>query len=280
MISTFWQPVLDLVFGILLRLESIVGDWGLAIIVLTIIFRVALMPLTLKQTKSMYEMQKIQPKLKELQAKYKDDKEKQSEELMKFYAEHKVNPFGGCLPALLQMPLFIALYQVLGTVGKGEPGEMLKYLNGLPADLRLEAVRFWVVIPDITKTPKAVFAGDGFMAALPYLIFVGLFGLSIWLPQFLMPGDKQQKTIGATMAVMFLYFGWITPAGVLLYWVTSSAIGVAQQQIQLGVLKRAEAEEQKSAEESKKAAKAARLAASGDTGAEGETKAPRRKKKK
>ena len=82
------------------------------------------------------------------------------------------------------------------------------------------------------------------------------------------------------MAVMFLYFGWITPAGVLLYWVTSSAIGVAQQQVQLGVLKRAEAEEQKAAEESKKAAKAARLAASGDTGAEGETKTPRRKKKK
>lgn len=279
-IQTIWQPVLDLVFGILLRLESFVGDWGLAIILLTIIFRVALMPLTLKQTKSMYQMQKIQPKLKELQAKYKDDKEKQNEELMKFYAEHKVNPFGGCLPALLQMPLFIALYQVLGTVGKGEPGEMLQYLNGLPADLRVSAVKFWIVIPDITKTPKAVFTVEGFVAALPYLIFVGLFGLSIWLPQFLMPGDRQQKTIGATMAVMFLYFGWVTPAGVLLYWVTSSAIGVAQQQIQLGMLRRAEAEEQRQAEEAKKAAKAARKDASAEAGADGQPKTTRSKKKK
>jgi YidC/Oxa1 family membrane protein insertase len=70
-------------------------------------------------------------------------------------------------------------------------------------------------------------------AVIPYAILVILFGLSIWLPQQLMPGEKQQKSIGQFMAVMMLGFGWISPAGVLLYWVTSSLLGIAQQQIQL-----------------------------------------------
>jgi YidC/Oxa1 family membrane protein insertase len=274
-----WQLILQAVFGALRGLEGLVGDWGVAIILLTIVFRVALMPLTVKQTKSMYQMQKIQPRLKEIQAKYKDDKEKQSEELMKFYAENKVNPLGGCLPALLQMPLFVALYQTLGTVGKGKPGLMLQYLNGLAPGLRTEAVRFLVFLPDITKTPKVVFADGGFLGALPYLVFVVLFGVSIWLPQQLMPGDQQQKTIGMTMAVMFLYFGWVTPAGVLLYWVTSSAIGIAQQQIQLRMLKHADTAEAAAAAEAKRALK---TKTQGDQTADesDEPKAPRRKKKK
>jgi len=89
-------------------------DYGVAIILLTIVVRVVLLPLTLKQSKSMYEMQRIQPKIKQLQEKYKNDKQKLQEETLKFYQENKVNPFGGCLPMIIQMPIFIALYRVLG----------------------------------------------------------------------------------------------------------------------------------------------------------------------
>ena len=86
----------------------------MAIILVTLAIRLVLLPLTWKQTKSMVELQRIQPKIKELQVKHKDDKEKLQEETLKFYQENKVNPFGGCLPLLLQMPVLFALYGVLG----------------------------------------------------------------------------------------------------------------------------------------------------------------------
>jgi len=217
--------------------RSVVGDWGLAIIVLTVLVRLALMPLTIKQTKSMYELQRIQPKIKELQAKYKDDKEKLQEETLKFYQDNKVNPFGGCLPMLLQMPLLIALYQVLGGTVK-KPGILMEHLASSG-----EVGRFFFIIPDIAKTPSAVFSQQGILAAIPYILLVVLFGLSVWLPQALMPGDKQQKMIGGYMAVVMLFFGWSAPAGVLLYWDVSSVWGVAQQQLMMASLKRGHQDE-------------------------------------
>ena len=217
--------------------------------------RLALMPLTIKQTKSMYELQRIQPKIKELQKKYEDDKEKLQEETLKFYQENKVNPFGGCLPLLLQMPLLIALYQVLGGTAK-KPGMLLKYLaeNDMIG-------RFFFLIPDIAKTPAMVFSAPGTAdffppsGALPYIILVVLFGLSIWLPQALMPGDKQQKMIGAYMAIVMLFFGWSAPAGVLLYWDVSSIWGVAQQQVTMSSMKQAHDDEPIEALSPEKAAK-------------------------
>lgn len=222
----------ELIFEFLRLIYTYVGDWGMAIIVLTVLVRLALMPLTIKQTKSMYELQRIQPKIKELQKKHANDKEKLQEETLKFYQENKVNPLGGCLPMLLQMPLLFALYQVLGGTAK-KPGVLINYL----AEHDLIG-NFYFLIPNIAKTPSMVYSAQGFWAALPYAILVVLFGLSVWLPQALMPGDKQQKNIGAVMAVMMLFFGWSAPAGVLLYWDVSSIWGVAQQQITMALMKR------------------------------------------
>ena len=119
-----------------------------------------------------------------------------------------MNPFGGCLPLLLQMPIFIALFGALR---------------------ELESGSFYFIISDLTATPQNVFGDQGIWAALPYLILVALFGLSAWLPQRLMPGEKQQQMMGLYMAVFMLWIGWISPAGVLLYWVTSSAWQIGQQ---------------------------------------------------
>jgi YidC/Oxa1 family membrane protein insertase len=234
-----WESFKEIIFTFLQQIEGVAGDWGLAIIVLTVLVRLALMPLTVKQTRSMYELQRIQPKIKELQKKYKDNKEKLQEETLKFYQENKVNPFGGCLPLLLQMPIFIALFQVIGGT-EAKPGLMLRYLDALPVAQQAAAKSFWIILPDITQTPSAVFTADGILTAIPYLTLVILFGLSIWLPQQLMPGDKQAKQTGMIMAVMMLYFGWISPAGVLLYWVTSSVIGLIQQQALLKIYGRGE----------------------------------------
>lgn len=232
-----WSSFKEIIFVFLQQIEGVVGDWGLAIIVLTVLVRLALMPLTIKQTKSMYELQRIQPKIKELQAKYKDDKEKLQEETLKFYQDNKVNPFGGCLPMLLQMPLLIALYQVLGGTEK-HPGLLMEYF--LANDI---TGKFLFFIPNIASTPSMVFKEFGIVAAIPYILLVVLFGLSVWLPQALMPGDKQQKMIGGYMAVVMLFFGWTAPAGVLLYWDVSSIWGVAQQQLMMASLKRGHEDE-------------------------------------
>lgn len=235
-----WDAFKQVIFDLLMQIEQVVGDWGLAIIILTVFVRIALLPLTIKQTRSMYELQRIQPKIKELQKKYKDDKEKLQEETLKFYQDNKVNPFGGCLPTIIQMPLLFALYQVLGGT-ESHPGLLLKYFEANDV-----SGSFYGLIPDITGIPQQVFSEQGILASVPYLILVVLFALSIWLPQALMPGDKQQKMIGGYMAIMMLYFGWIAPAGVLLYWDISSIWGVAQQQIMIAYMKKTHAGEEES----------------------------------
>lgn len=227
-----WDAFKEGIFQFLVLIEGYAGDWGLAIIILTIIFRLAVWPLTVKQTRSAVEMQRVQPLVKEIQNKYADDKEKQQEELLKFYQEHKVNPFGGCLPMILQMPIFIALYQVLGGTPK-EPGLMGQYFadNGIAGHL-------YGLVPNLLTTPKAGFE-EGLLTAVPYVILLLLFGLSIWLPQALMPGEKSQKMIGLYMGVFMLVVGWSVPAGVLLYWDVSALVGLGQQRLTQRALKKA-----------------------------------------
>jgi YidC/Oxa1 family membrane protein insertase len=234
-VSPVWAAVKDFILQCLNFLYNIVGNYGLAIVLLTVVMRLILLPLTAKRTKSMYEMQKIQPKIKELQKKYKDDKQKLQEETLKFYQDNKVNPFGGCLPLILQMPLFWALFQVLGGTAQ-KPGELMRHFIANPSISK----SFYFIIPDITKSPAAIWgAQHNVLVALPYVIMALLFALSVWLPQQLMPGEKSQKMMGLYMSVMMLWFGWISPAGVLIYWVTSSIWQIVQQQIQMKSYSRA-----------------------------------------
>lgn len=231
------DPIKEGLFWVLQMLYGFVGDYGVAIIGLTILIRIALLPLTIKQTKSMYELQRIQPKIKALQEKYKNDKEKLQEETLKFYTENKVNPFGGCLPLLLQMPIFFALFQMLGTTGD-TPGLFPQYIAGLSETAADKASRFWIILPDITRSASQVFASDGFGQALPYIIFVLLFGLSTLLPQLMQPGAQaQQKQMAYLMGGMMVFFGWSVSGGVLLYWVTQGLLGIVQQQVQMRVYK-------------------------------------------
>ncbi len=268
--NAIWtNGLLKIIFDVLQFFYGYVHDYGVAIILLTIAFRVLMIPLTWKQTKSMYELQEIQPKIKALQEKYKNNKEKQQEELMKFYQENKVNPFGGCLPLLLQMPLFIALFEVLRT-------NLLAQIATLPVTAQAAARHFWVILPDITLSPSQVYGVGstpathtvgaavsgavsavatssiipghggfiaGAIAVLPYLIFVVLFGLSVWFPTYLMTKDPMQRRTGLYMAIIMLWFGFITPAGVILYWVTSSAWQIVQQIITKRMMDRAKGAE-------------------------------------
>jgi YidC/Oxa1 family membrane protein insertase len=209
------QPVIDALVGALEFLHGFVGDYGLAIVLLTVAIRLLMIPLTMKQTKSMHEMQRIQPKIKEIQKKYKDDKQKQQEKMMEFYQENKINPFGGCLPLLIQMPIFVALFYTLRNASQ---------LEGQP---------FWIILSDLQASPSMIWSEQGVWAAIPYLVFVVLFGLSAWLPQRMLSSDQQQNRMGMYMSIFLLYIGWISPAGVLVYWVTSSMWQMGQQYVTL-----------------------------------------------
>lgn len=235
-------PIEKLLFDVLQVLYGVVHDYGFAIILLTVAIRAILLPLTIKQTKSMYELQRIQPKIKELQEKHKNDKEKLQEETLKFYQDNKVNPFGGCLPMLLQMPIFFALFRMLGTAGE-TPGLFPQYIQTLSDSAAAAQSRFWMILPDITTSASQVYSGEGLAAALPYLVFVLLFGASTLVPQLLQPGAQaQQKQTAYIMSAMMLFFGWSVSAGVVLYWVTQGLLGVIQQLIQTRIYKSREAQ--------------------------------------
>ena len=128
-----WDAFKDLIFQIIQFFYDFCRDWGLAIIIVTVIFRVLISPLMHKQTKSSFQMQKVQPLMKEIQTKYADDPQRQQEEMQKLYAEVKFNPLAGCLPMLLQMPIFMALFQVLSEMGARTEGSTYEFYNLVPS---------------------------------------------------------------------------------------------------------------------------------------------------
>ncbi|CAK7032435.1 MAG: Membrane protein insertase YidC [Paraeggerthella hongkongensis] len=228
-----WDVIKDWVFNIIHFFYDFCGDWGLAIIVVTVIFRVLISPLMHKQTKSSYQMQKVQPLMQEIQRKYADDPQRQQEEMQKLYAEAKFNPLAGCLPMLLQMPIFIALFQVLSEMGSRTQGTTYEFYN---------------LVPSLVMRPSEAFS-MGFGTFVPYLILMVVFAAATFLPMILMqmgnkdnPQRKQTMIMAAVMSVFMLWISWGSPAGVLLFWGASSLIGIAQQQISMRIMKRRDAE--------------------------------------
>lgn len=223
-----WDWLITFLFDCIQGLEGLLGDWGLAIIIFTVIIRLLLLPLTFKQQKSMAEMQMVTPLLQELQTKYADDPQRLNAEMTKFYAEHKFNPLAGCLPMLVQMPIFFALCSVLR--------------DHVPAD-----ASFYGILPSLANNAGGILATAGFGAAIPYIIFVILFGILTFLPMYLQQNSNSMtKGMGAFMTIMMFFVGWSSPAGVVLYWVVSSGWGVVQQQL-IFKKKKIEAEEEQAA---------------------------------
>jgi YidC/Oxa1 family membrane protein insertase len=188
--------------------------WGLAIIGLTIIVRLILFPLTWKQYKSAQQMQLIQPQIKELQKKYKNDRGKLQEETMKLYSEHRVNPFASCLPLLLQLPVFISLYAAikgLGPLSAPAYQASVQALNHAPF--------LWIPhlgLPDPT-----------------YILLV-LYVVTQMISTELMvstQSDQTQKWIMRAMPIMFVLFLFRFPAGLFVYWVTTNIWTIGQQLI-------------------------------------------------
>lgn len=226
-----WDAFKDWIFQCIQFFANIVGDWGLAIIIITVIFRLIVSPIMHKQIKSSFQMQKVQPLMQEIQTKFANDPVRQQEEMQKLYAETKFNPLAGCLPMLLQMPIFLAMFQTLREIGITNPGN--DYM-------------FYGFVSDLTQTPAGVF-NQGILAFLPYLILMLVFALATFLPMVLqnLKNDSAQRNqmllMGGIMSLFMLWISWSSPAGVLLFWGTSSIIGILQQQITMRILKKEDA---------------------------------------
>lgn len=177
-------------------------SYGFAIIMISILIKVVLFPLNHWQLKSMRRMQMIQPRLKELQERYANDRETFNRKTMELYQEYNVSPLGGCLPLLVQMPIFIAFYRALSTMEY----EVIEH-----------AGFFW--IPNIAEKD-------------PYYIICILAGLTTFLQQKISMGDSTDKTQRTMLYFMPLMMTWLAtslPAGLPLYWITFNILGIFQQ---------------------------------------------------
>ena len=247
---------------------ALVGNYGIAIILLTIAVRVLLLPLSIKQTRSMREMQKIQPEVKKLQAKHKGDRQKMNEEMMALYKEHGVNPFGGCLPLLMQMPVFIALYRLISTPleymgyelsgaetyvpSEGAAGIMAQVQDSALAralDTAPIEVNRFLGIFRLDCKPMDVFStsgscGGGILPFIPYLVLIGLMGFTTFYQQKQMQAQKgptkdpqaqQMQMMMKIMPVMLMFFSFQFAAGLTLYWLTTNVWSIGQQHLMLRV---------------------------------------------
>jgi len=187
-------------FWVLDKIHSIVGNWGWAIILLTLLIKVAFYKLQETSGKSMARMRKMQPKLAALKERYADDREKLNKAMMELYQKEKINPFAGCLPILIQMPVFIALYWVLLESVELRQADWMLWINDLSS-------------PD------------------PYYVLPVLMGLAMWGQQKLnpQPADPIQARMMMLMPLMMVAFAVIMPAGLVVYWVVNTLLSVAQQ---------------------------------------------------
>ena len=211
--------IISNVLGHVLRvIFEFVQNYGLSIILFTIVVKVLLLPLTIKQTKSTKAMQDIQPKIQEIQTKYKDKPEKQQQEIMKIYTEAKINPLAGCLPLLIQMPILIGLFSVLREpVTYGVFADQAQFAN---------AAKGFLWIQDLTK---------------PDVILAILSGATTFLMQTLMmPKDQQQgsmKIMTYVMSAMTLFWGFSFPGGLTLYWTVGNVFAIGQHYLIMNPLR-------------------------------------------
>ncbi|MBI5756364.1 MAG: membrane protein insertase YidC [Nitrospirae bacterium] len=187
-------------FYILYLFYRLSGNYGIAIIVLTAIAKIVFIPLTYKSFKAMKDMQKLQPELQKLQKKYKDDRAALNKAMMELYKTHKVNPLGGCFPMLLQLPVFIGLYNLLASA----------------IELRQAPLFLWI---------KDLSLKD------PYYVMPIIMGISMLIQQKMTPStvDPTQAKIMLIMPVMFTFFFLNFPSGLVLYWLVNNLLTIGQQ---------------------------------------------------
>ncbi|MDP3906675.1 membrane protein insertase YidC [Novosphingobium sp.] len=207
------------IFLLLTKLFEMAGNFGVAIILLTLIVRGVMFPIAQKQFASMAAMRAIQPKMKALQDRYKDDKPKQQEEIMALYKKEGVNPLAGCLPIFLQIPIFFALYKTLIVAVEMRHQPFALWIKDLSAPDPLHVLNLFGLLPFTVPA----FLGIGILAIL--------LGITMWLQFKLQPAqmDPIQQQVFAIMPWMMMFIMAPFAAGLLIYWITSNVLTIGQQ---------------------------------------------------
>jgi YidC/Oxa1 family membrane protein insertase len=209
------QPIENAAESVLNFFHDNVGlSWGTSIVALTIVVRALLIPLTYKQIKGMRALQALQPQLKQIQEKYKNDRQRMQQEMMRFYQENKVNPFASCLPLILQLPIFFALFRLL----RGDSFE---------ADVKAGGEQSWLFINSVIEKPQ----GAETIALM--VLFAGSMALSTVVTMRSSPttaGNQQYMLIGV-FALMGVIFVPTFPAGLSIYWITTNFWTVLQSYV-------------------------------------------------
>jgi YidC/Oxa1 family membrane protein insertase len=264
----WWQALLDGLGAVLAFFYRFVPNYGVAIILLTLAIRVLLLPLAVKQIRSMQAMQVIQPKVKELQRKYKGNRERLNQEMMALYKEHGVNPLSGCLPILAQFPVLIALFAVLRfpqglthiphndadpivSVQHGDSQLYVDLINQksgfIGVNLLCSAAQAGGEVKLDPKTLADVRdlkgkppldCGQGIPVRIPYYVFALLMMGTTFVQQRQMQkaspgGSQQQQMMTRIMPVLFGVWGFIFPAGLVVYWTTTNLVQIVQQRYML-----------------------------------------------
>ena len=233
-LASILTPIEDLLKDVLFWLHGTVGlPWAWSIVALTVIVRLLLVPLTVKQIHSMQNLQRHAPQMKELQKKYKADKKRQQEELMKFYRENNINPAASCLPLLAQFPVFIALFFVLRNFSKHPPGGVAAVAHG---DFSWLGHGF---IPDITAHANAHWSG--------YLLLT-IYVVSQLVSTMLMATtmERSQRILLMVLPIVFVTFLLNFPVGLVIYWVTTNLWTVGQGLITRRLMPRPQPPERRS----------------------------------
>jgi YidC/Oxa1 family membrane protein insertase len=231
-IANVLQPLIDVFDHVLVFFHDKVGlGWGMSIIALTVCVRAVLIPLTLKQFRSMQSLQKLAPEIKQLQEKYKDDKQRLNQEMMKFYQENKVNPFGSCLPLVAQLPVFISLFYMLRKDLKLDicpdivqyAAQHGKSVASVTCDTVSPGSAQFLFIDDLTAR------ATGIVLVVLLVLYVGSQLLSSVLMS--VTADRNQRFIMIALPFVFVPFIQGFPAGLIVYWITTNFWTVAQQYV-------------------------------------------------
>jgi YidC/Oxa1 family membrane protein insertase len=231
------QPLIDAANAVLSFFHNNIGvSWGMAIVLLTICARALLIPLTYKQLKSMRALQAFQPQMKEIQEKFKNDKQRLSQEMMNFYKENKINPLASCIPLLAQLPIFITLFATLkGPLRDDICGQTALACSKIPASeiatnpsvhalYNTSTMSFgenFLIIPDLTA--PAV----GWVLAVLLVLYVGTQLISGMV--MATTGDRNQRIMMFVLPFIFIPFIFTFPAGLILYWITTNVWTIGQQ---------------------------------------------------
>jgi YidC/Oxa1 family membrane protein insertase len=210
-IANVLQPLIDVAEAVLTFFHDDVGfGWGPAIVALTFVTRLVILPLSIKQIRSMRSLQAYQPQIKEIQEKYKDDRQRLQRELMSFYQENKINPFASCVPLILQIPVFLSLFYLLRS-------------NAFQADVYASPPAGWLFIPDLTQ--KAT----GADLVILIVLFIGT-QLASGLVM-MSTADRNQRLLMFGLPLIITPFIINFPAGLVVYWISTNVWTVGQQYV-------------------------------------------------